>query len=62
MLLLMIKLLRRQLSVVVKERNYLIHRFFLERDPQFKSTEGRFQLLWQLHEIEENLDNCREHD
>ena len=53
------KAIEEQFSAVVKERNYLIHRFFLERDPQFKSTEGRFQLLSQLQETEENLDTCR---
>ena len=46
-------------SAALEERNYLIHRFFLERDPQLKSTEGRFELLSELSRIEMNLDRCR---
>ena len=46
-------------SAALQERNYLIHRFFLERDSQFKSTEGRLGLLSELVGIERNLDRCR---
>ena len=46
-------------SAAVVERNSLIHRFFLERDSQFKSTEGRLGLLSELVGIEKNLDRCR---
>ena len=46
-------------SAALQERNYLIHRFFLVRDSQFKSTEGRLGLLSELVGIEKNLDRCR---
>ena len=46
-------------SAAVAERNFLIHRFFLERDSQFKTTEGRLGLLSELVGIEKNLDRCR---
>ena len=46
-------------SSALKERNYLVHRFFLERDPQLRSTEGRMELLSELIAIENNLERCR---
>ena len=46
-------------SAAVAERNFLIHRFFLERDSQFKATDGRLVLLSELVGIEKNLDRSR---
>ncbi len=46
-------------SAAVAERNFLIHRFFLERDSQLESTEGRLGLLSELVGIEKRLDRCR---
>ena len=40
------------------ERNFLIHRFFLERHLQLASSEGRMQLLSELVGIEANLERC----
>ena len=46
-------------SIALDKRNYLIHRFFLERNGEFKSTEGRLRLLSELVAIEQVLDRCR---
>ena len=46
-------------STALIERNYLIHRFFLERNPLLASSEGRMQLLSELVGIEANLESCR---
>ena len=46
-------------SAALQQRNFLIHRFFLERDSQIKSSEGRLVLLSELVRIEKNLDRCR---
>lgn len=46
-------------SIALDKRNYLIHRFFLERNEEFKSTEGRLRLLSELVAIEQVLDRCR---
>ena len=46
-------------DAALKERNYLIHRFFLERDQGLKSAEGRMELLAELVKIEANLNRCR---
>ena len=43
----------------LEERNYLIHRFFLERSSELNSTEDRMQLLSDLVSIEANLERCR---
>ena len=45
-------------STGLADRNYLIHRFFLEQDLQFASTKGRMQLLSELVKIETNLEHC----
>lgn len=46
-------------STSLDERNFLIHRFFLERTPEFETPEGRMGLLSELVGIEGNLDGCR---
>ena len=46
-------------STALMDRNYLIHRFFLERNPLLGSSEGRMQLLSELVGIEANLERCR---
>ncbi len=44
---------------VLDQRNYLVHRFFLERNSRLESTEGRMELLSELVGIERNLEGCR---
>lgn len=46
-------------SIALKERNYLVHHFFLERDSELRSNAGRMQLLVELVSIEKNFDRCR---
>ena len=46
-------------STARDERNYLIHRFFLERNQLLDSSEGRMQLLSELMNTEANLERCR---
>ena len=46
-------------STALDQRNYLVHRFFLERNSGLESTEGRMGLLTELVEIERNLERCR---
>ena len=46
-------------TIALNERNYLIHRFFLERNSHLESTEGRIKLLYELNRIERNLDRSR---
>ena len=46
-------------STALMERNYLIHRFFLERNTLLQSSEGRMQLLSELVGIEANLEGSR---
>jgi hypothetical protein len=43
----------------LEERNYLIHHFFLQRNPLLDTTEGRLELPAELVSIESNLDHCR---
>ena len=49
----------KEFSTALAERNFLIHRFFLERNPLLASREGRMQLLAELVDIEANLEHCR---
>ncbi len=49
----------KRFSDALAERNFLIHRFFLERNPLLASREGRMQLLAELVDIEANLEHCR---
>ena len=46
-------------TTALNERNFLIHRFFLERNSDLESTEGRMKLLYELNRIERNLDSSR---
>ena len=46
-------------SVALRQRNHLIHRFFLERGGELESKKGRLRLLAELVEIERVLDRCR---
>ena len=49
----------KRFSTALKKRNFLIHRFFLERAPLLKSSEGRLQLLSELVAIDANLEDSR---
>ncbi len=42
----------------IQQRNFLIHRFFLERSAQLRSSSGRVELLNELVSMELNLDRC----
>lgn len=46
-------------TTALHDRNYLIHRFFLERNSDLELTEGRMKLLYELNQIERNLDKSR---
>ena len=46
-------------STALKERNYLTHRFFLEKDSALGSVDGRMQVLAELVKTEANLEHCR---
>lgn len=46
-------------ATALRERNYLAHHFFLERNSALESNEGRRQLLSELTRTEANLDRCR---
>ena len=46
-------------AVALDKRNFLIHRFFLDRSPAFSTTEGRLALLNELLGIENDLERCR---
>lgn len=51
--------LEERFSTALTERNFLIHRFFLERNSLLGSSEERMQLLSELVDIEANLERCR---
>jgi len=44
---------------VLKDRNFLMHHFFLERAPELATTEGRMELLSELIAIEGRLELAR---
>ena len=46
-------------SAALTQRNFLMHRFFLERNQQLASGEGRIELLGELVGIEADLERCR---
>ena len=46
-------------STALAERNFLMHRFFLERNSQLATCAGRMQLLSELVGIEADLERCR---
>lgn len=46
-------------DAVVRERNFLMHDFFIERAAQLKSPKGRMALLTELITIEKALDHSR---
>ena len=46
-------------EVALKNRNFLIHHFFLDRSSALSTTEGRLALLNELIGIESDLERCR---
>ena len=48
-----------QFTNALKKRNYLMHEFFLERNTELESSEGRMRLLAELTTIEGDLERSR---
>ena len=46
-------------STALKKRNYVMHEFFLVRNSDFKTLEGRMRMLAELTSIEQILDSSR---
>ena len=50
---------RKLLSTTLREKRFLLHRFFIERDSELYSDCGRRQMIAELLRIEHNLDRSR---
>jgi hypothetical protein len=50
---------RERMEAALKVRNYLMHRWFLDRREAFKSEDGRMALLQELVGMERLLDSAR---
>jgi hypothetical protein len=48
-----------RMETALKVRNFLMHRWFLERKDCFKTKEGRFEMLAELISMERLLDSSR---
>jgi alpha-galactosidase/6-phospho-beta-glucosidase family protein len=49
----------KKLDETLRKRNFLIHRFFLERAEKLDSQDGRMELLRELVQIEQDLETAR---
>ena len=50
--------LRDALQLALKKRNFLIHRYFLDREAGFRRRAGRMKMMRELLGIERTLDNA----
>jgi hypothetical protein len=49
----------KNLDEALKLRNFLMHSFFIAREEEFKSEDGRLRLLAEIIGIEQTLEKCR---
>lgn len=51
--------IEKDFTAALEQRNYLIHRFFLERAREVSSGEGRLRLLSELLRMQARFERCR---